>query len=271
MTNLVSEELVKRVKETCLRLSHNTNASHLGGAFSIADVLAVLYTRILNYDSSNAKLPGRDRLFYSKGHACTALYATLKEVGFYNDTALQTFSQDGSIFTTHVNHKIPGIEFSTGSLGHALSVSCGVALAGKRRNESWHVFTILSDGELNEGSNWEAILFAPHHKLNNLTVIVDYNKIQSLGSVAEVLNLDPLTKKFESFGWEVTEINGHDHKEIHEALQKEKIHPSKPKVIIAHTIKGKGIDFMEHQLAWHYKSPNKEQLASAIAQIEAGK
>ncbi len=268
--NLPSKELVKKVKETCLKLSHNTNASHLGGAFSVADILTVLYTGILNYNISDPKMPGRDRLFYSKGHACTALYAILKEVGFYDDAALQTFSQNGSLFTTHVNHKIPGIEFSTGSLGHALSVSCGVALAGKRKSENWHVFTILSDGELNEGSNWEAILFAPHHKLNNLTVIVDYNKIQSLGTVAEVLNLDPLSKKFESFGWDVTEINGHDHKEILEALQKENIHASKPRVVIAHTIKGKGIDFMENQLAWHYKSPNKEQLASAIAQIESG-
>lgn len=271
MTNLASKELVKRVKETCLKLSHNTNASHLGGAFSIADVLTVLYTGILHYNTSDPGMPGRDRLFYSKGHACTALYAILKEVGFYNDAALQTFSQDGSMFTTHVNHKIPGIEFSTGSLGHALSVACGVALAGKRKHKSWHVFTILSDGELNEGSNWEAILFAPHHKLNNLTVIVDYNKIQSLGAVAEVLNLDPLPKKFESFGWEVMEINGHDHTAILDVLQKDKVHAFKPRVIIAHTIKGNGIDFMENQLAWHYKSPNKEQLASAIAQIESAK
>src|SRR5205085_2881186 len=147
MTTSGTKELVKKVKETCLKLSHNTNASHLGGAFSIADVLAVLYTHILNYDTSDPEMPSRDRLFYSKGHACTALYAILKEVGFYNDVALQTFSQDGSMFTTHVNHKIPGIELSTGSLGHALSVSCGVALAGKRRNKAWHVFTILSDGE----------------------------------------------------------------------------------------------------------------------------
>jgi len=271
MTTLATKDLVKKVKETCLKLSHNTNASHLGGAFSIADVLAVLYIQILHYNTSEPKMPARDRLFYSKGHACTALYATLKEVGFYDDAALQTFSQDGSMFTTHVNHKIPGIELSTGSLGHALSVSCGVALAGKRKNNSWHVFTILSDGELNEGSNWEAILFAPHHKLNNLTVIVDYNKIQSLGSVVDVLDLEPLSKKFESFGWEVTEINGHDHTAIFDALQKDKIHDSKPRVIIAHTIKGNGIDFMENQLVWHYKSPDKEQLASAIAQIEAGK
>lgn len=271
MTVLNSRELVRIAKQTCLTLSHNTNASHLGGAFSILDVLAVLYHGILHFDSANPQMQDRDRLFYSKGHACTALYAILKEVGYYDDAALQTFSRDGSLFTTHVNHKIPGIELSTGSLGHALSVSCGVALAGKRNNQTWHVYTIVSDGELNEGSNWEAILFAPHHKLNNLTIIVDYNKIQSLGSVAEVLDLHPLSGKFESFGWEVLEINGHDHKEIADALQKGKIHAHKPRAIIAHTIKGKGIDFMENQLAWHYKSPDKAQLASAIAQIEADK
>lgn len=268
MTNLDSHQLVKRVKETCLKLSHNTNASHLGGAFSVADVLSVLYTRILTFDAAQPALPSRDRLFYSKGHACTALYATLMEVGFYNDEALQTFSQNGSLFTTHVNHKVPGIELSTGSLGHALSVACGVALAGRRRAKQWQVFTIVSDGELNEGSNWEAILFAPHNKLTNLTLIVDYNKIQSLGAVAEVLDLHPLAAKFDSFGWDVTEINGHDHAEIHESLKKRNDDLTKPRVIIAHTIKGNGVDFMENQLAWHYKSPNKEQLASAIAQIE---
>lgn len=268
MTNLDSTQLVKRVKETCLNLSHNTNASHLGGAFSVADILAVLYTKVLHYDVSQPKLESRDRLFYSKGHACTALYATLMEVGFYKDEALQTFSQNGSLFTTHVNHKIPGIELSTGSLGHALAVACGVALAGKRKAADWQVFTIVSDGELNEGSNWEAILFAPHNKLNNLSLIVDYNKIQSLGAVADVLDLHPLADKFRSFGWEVTEINGHDHAQIYQTLQKENIRSEKPRAIIAHTIKGKGVDFMENQLAWHYKSPNKEQLASAIAQIE---
>ena len=269
MINLNSVDLVKRVKLACLKLSHSTNASHLGGAFSIADILAVLYSKVMNVDPENPTWAGRDRLFYSKGHACTSLYATLKEVGFYDEEALQTFSLNGSLFTTHVNHKIPGIELSTGSLGHALSVACGVALAGKKQAKSWHVFTILSDGELDEGSNWEAILFAPHHKLDNLTVIVDYNKIQSLGTVHDVLNLDSLTAKFQSFNWNVIEINGHDHEEILTALQASKHKLQLPSVIIANTVKGKGVDFMENQLAWHYKSPDKSQLDSAIEQINS--
>ena len=263
-----SQLLALNARKLCLHLVHNANASHIGGAFSIIDVLSVLYARILKYETKNPEWENRDRLFYSKGHACTALYAVLKEVGFYSNEDLSSFSQNGSYFTSHVNHKIPGIELSTGSLGHALSVACGVALAGKRNNSSWQTYTIVSDGELNEGSNWEAILFAPHHQLNNMTLIVDYNKIQSLGTVKDVLDLEPLADKFKSFGWDIFEINGHNHNEILEALDKEKIHPTKPKAIIAHTIKGKGVDYMENQLAWHYKSPNKEQLDSASAQIE---
>jgi transketolase len=266
-----SKVLAQKVKKCLLTLAHHHNASHVGGALSIADVLSVLYSRILKYDTSRPKWEERDRLLYSKGHACTALYAVLKEVGFYTDAALQTFTQNGSLFTSHVNHKVAGVELSTGSLGHALSVACGMALAGKRKKMDWHVYTIVSDGELNEGSNWEAILFAPHHELNNMTLIVDFNKIQSFGTIKEVLDLDPLKDKFNSFGWDTIEIDGHNHSEIYEALRKDTIHGSKPRVVIAHTVKGKGVDFMENQLAWHYKSPNKEQLESAIGQINQQK
>ncbi|MEP7108126.1 MAG: 1-deoxy-D-xylulose-5-phosphate synthase N-terminal domain-containing protein, partial [Ferruginibacter sp.] len=171
------------LRKKIVTLAHKNKVSHIGGALSVTDLLAVLYSRILKYDVNNPLFSERDRLFYSKGHACLALYAVLYEMGFYSSEALNTFTGNGSYFTSHVNHKVPGIELSTGSLGHALSVSCGVALAGKRKKADWHVYTILSDGELDEGSNWEALLFAPHHQLNNLTVIVDYNKIQSFGSV----------------------------------------------------------------------------------------
>jgi transketolase len=263
-----SQLLSVNVRKTCLQLVYKANASHIGGAFSIADILSVLYTDVLNYDVKDPNWSERDRLFYSKGHACTAMYAVLKEVGFYTEGELNTFSENGSYFTSHINHKIPGIELSTGSLGHALSVACGVALAGKRKKANWRTYTIVSDGELNEGSNWEAILFAPHHQLNNMTLIVDYNKIQSLGTIKEVLDLDPLSEKFKAFGWDTLEIDGHNHAEILSALDKENSHTTKPKVIIAHTIKGKGVDFMENQLAWHYKSPNKEQLESGLHQIE---
>lgn len=260
-----SKDIAKNVRKRCLELVFKGKSSHIGGAFSIADVLSVMYNEVLTFDSKNASWEERDRVFYSKGHACTALYSVLGEVGFFTDEELNTFSNNKSFFTTHVNHKVPGVELSTGSLGHALSVSCGVALAGKLKKKEWKVYTIVSDGELNEGSNWEAILFAPHHQLANLTLIVDYNKIQSFGNTNEVLNLEPLADKFKAFNWEVVEVDGHNLIEIKNAFD---FKCDKPKVIIAHTIKGKGVDFMEEQLAWHYKSPNQEQFEAALEQIE---
>lgn len=268
MTNRDSVELARDVRKTCLTLVHIANASHIGGAFSVTDLLAVLYGRVLHYQANNPVYADRDRFFYSKGHACTALYAVLKEVGFYSAQQLAAFSTNGSYFTTHVNHKVPGIELSTGSLGHAFSVACGVALAGKRKSASWKVYCVVSDGELDEGSNLEAMLFAPHHALDNLTLIIDYNKIQSLGAVADVLKLEPLAAKFISFGWHVLEIDGHNHPAIFEALSAP-TESARPTVIIAHTIKGKGVDFMENQLAWHYKSPNLSQFDQAMQQLDS--
>lgn len=263
-----SRELALAAAKQIIRLACENRASHVGGALSVVDVLAVLYHSVLNIDPANPDDAHRDRIFYSKGHACTALYAILYECGFYDETMLNSFTKNGSYFTSHVNHKVPGIELSTGSLGHALNVACGSALAGKRRNASWKVYTIVSDGELDEGSNWEAILFAPHHQLDNLTLIVDYNKIQSFGNTQEVLNLDPLAAKFRAFGWHTEEIDGHDHTAILKMLQQPVQQAGKPKCIIAHTIKGKGVPFMEHQLAWHYKSPSEAQLAEAWEALE---
>jgi len=264
----ISKKLAVAAAKKIVTLAHANRASHVGGALSVVDILAVLYSDILKYDVANPAGQQRDRLFYSKGHACTALYAVLNEVGFYSDTALDSFTKDGSYFTSHVNHKIPGIELSTGSLGHALNVACGVALAGKRRNAAWQVYTILSDGELDEGSNWEALLFAPHQQLNNLTVIVDYNKIQSFGAVEKVLALDPLKDKMTAFGWDTFEVDGHDHEALFSVLIENRHKSGRPTMIIAHTIKGKGVPFMEHELAWHYKSPNDEQLKTALENLE---
>jgi transketolase len=263
-----SLDLVTEAKITSLKLAHNANASHIGGAFSIADVLSVLYCDVLNYNVSEPQWKERDRLFYSKGHACTILYSILNKCGFISDKMLDTFSKNGSYLTTHVNSKVPGIELSTGSLGHAMGVACGVALAGKLRKESWKTFCIVSDGELDEGSNWEAIMFAAHKELSNLTLIVDYNKIQSFGTVKEVMNLDPLMDKFKAFNFYILDIDGHDHNAILDAL-KDNRNGSMPKVIIANTIKGKGVDYMEHQLAWHYKSPDAEQLNNALSQLNS--
>jgi transketolase len=171
---------------------------------------------------------------------------------------------------THISHKVPGVEFSTGSLGHGLGFACGKALAAKRQRKNWRVVTMLSDGELDEGSNWEAILFAPHHRLDNLVAIVDYNKIQSLGDVKEVLELHPLAEKFHAFNWAVKEIDGHNHDEISAALKTLPFTPGKPSCLIAHTIKGKGVDYMENKLLWHYRTPNAEQVAAALKQIGGG-
>ena len=207
-----------QIREESLMMVFRAKASHIGGSLSMADLLAVLYGRILSFRPDQLDWPQRDRLILSKGHCCSALYATLAIKGFFPLTELETYGQDDSRLMLHASHKVPGVENSTGSLGHGLSLGCGKALAAKRQNHSWKTFVILSDGELDEGSNWEAILFAPQHRLDNLVVIVDYNKIQSLGSVAAVLELEPLAEKLRAFRWAVKEIDGHDHTAIRGTL-----------------------------------------------------
>jgi transketolase len=261
-----SIEFAKLIRIKCLELSHRKKTSHLGGSFSIADVLAVLYSNVLKYDVRNVQLEIRDRLFYSKGHACMALYATLEGVGFYSKLE-EKFTINGEYFTSHINHNVPGVELSTGSLGHALSVAVGVSLAGKKKTQAWRTFTIVSDGELDEGSNWEAILLAPHLKLDNMVLIVDYNKIQSFGMTNEVLNLEPLNSKFVAFNWNVFEVDGHDHFKLKNCFDNIPMN-GKPSVIIAHTVKGKGVSFMEHKLEWHYKSPTADQFEQALKELQ---
>ena len=194
-------ELAKNIRKHVLRMTSKGKSSHVGSALSIADILAVLYSNI-NVNPKNPLDPKRDRFILSKGHAGAAVYAVLAELGYFSKEILDTHYQDGSILSGHVSHKgVPGVEFSTGSLGHGLSVACGFALAAKRKSLNFKSYALLSDGELDEGSNWEAILFAPHHNLDNLTCIVDYNKLQSLTTVKETLNLEPLKDKIKSFGW----------------------------------------------------------------------
>ena len=243
------------------------NASHIGGALSMADLLAVLYGEVLRVRAEEPRWPERDRFILSKGHSCTALYAALALRGFFPEEELKTYGRDGARLMAHISHKVPGVEFSTGSLGHGLPFGCGKALAAKRLGQPWRVFVMLSDGELDEGSNWEAILFAPQHRLDNLTAIVDYNKIQSLGSVSEVLELGPLAEKFRAFRWAVREIDGHNHGEIRAALGALPWEPGRPNCLIAHTVKGKGVSFMENKLLWHYRSPNAEQLQQALREL----
>lgn len=259
----------KETRKMVLRLVHEANASHVGGALSMADMLSVLYNNFLKVYPDQPHHPERDRFLLSKGHACTSLYAVLAQKGFYTEKELfANYTKNGSWFTSHTNHHVPGVEISTGSLGHAFPVACGLALAAKRKGLLYKTVVMVSDGEMNEGSNWESVLFAPHHGLDNLVLMVDYNKIQSFGRVEDVLDLHPLADKFRAFRWHVEEIDGHNPGDIVNALSKFGNTNGKPLAIVAHTVKGKGVDFMEDQLLWHYKSPSKEQLDSALKQID---
>ncbi|GEO11617.1 transketolase [Segetibacter aerophilus] len=263
-----SKSLALQVRMKVLEMVHHANASHVGGAFSMADILAVLYNEVLTIDPQHPGDPHRDRFFLSKGHACSALYATLGLQGFFPLEQLDTYAMDGSMFLSHTSHKIPGVEISSGSLGHVLSIATGVAFAAKLKKTTFKVVCLVSDGELNEGSNWEPIMLAPQHKLDNLVLIIDYNKIQSLGFVKDVIDLEPLRAKFESFRWEVVEIDGHNHEEITDTVTTVSNNKNGiPKVIIAHTIKGKGVDYMENTILWHYRSPNIDLYNNALKQL----
>jgi len=261
-------KLAARIRARSLRMVHQANASHIGTCLSVADLLAVLYTACLRVDPQHPDWTDRDRFILSKGHGAAALYAVLAERGFFPIEQLETFCHDGSALTGHVNHYVAGVEVSTGSLGHGLAIGCGIALAAKREGRSYRTFVLLSDGECDEGSTWEAVLFAAHHKLDNLIAVVDYNKIQSFGSVSQVLNLEPFAEKWRAFRWAVHEIDGHDYPQIENALIRIPIEAGKPTCIIAHTVKGKGVSFMENQLVWHYKIPSAEQLALALAELK---
>jgi len=263
-----TREFARSIRVEAIQMVARAKASHIGGALSMADIIAVLYGDVLRERPEAPGWPDRDRFVLSKGHCCTTLYAALALRGFFPRAELATYGQHGSPLMNHVSHKVPGVEFSTGSLGHGLPFGCGKALAAKRMGMAWRTFVMLSDGELDEGSNWEAILFAPQHGLDNLVVIVDYNKIQSLGSVSEVMELDPLADKFRAFRWAVREIDGHDHTQINAALSTVPWEVGRPSCVIAHTIKGRGVSYMENQLAWHYKSPDSEQLRCARKEIE---
>lgn len=265
-------ELTWRIRHHTLLMVSRAKASHIGSNYSEAELLAVLYGRILRINSGNPNWPNRDRFILSKGHGCAVLYATLAERGFFPLEWLDTFYQNGSFLAGHVTRtNVPGVEVSTGSLGHGLSISTGIALAAKRDGKLYRVFCLLSDGECDEGSTWEPILFATQHKLDNLIAIVDYNKIQSLGTVKEVMDLEPFAEKWRAFGWAVREIDGHNLEEIEGTLSKVPFEQGHPSCVIAHTVKGKGVSFMENKLLWHYRSPQGEEFEAALAELEAHK
>lgn len=269
MENTQLQELARTIRKHTLVMTNQGKSSHIGSNFSIAELLAVLYKRILRVDPSNPQWTERDRFILSKGHACAALYAVLAECGFFPVEWLETFYQNGSRLAGHATHtSAPGIEVSTGSLGHGLSIATGMALAAKRDHRPHRVFALLSDGECDEGSTWEPVLFAAHHRLDNLVTIVDYNKIQSLGRVEEVINLEPFADKWRSFGWAVHEIDGHDVDTIETTLSQLPFELGRPSCVIAHTVKGKGVSFMEDKLLWHYRSAQGEEFETAMTELE---
>lgn len=270
MNSMKSQEFSTLIKQSALKMVAHANSSHIGSCFSIADVISVIYTGALNISPQNVDDPDRDKVILSKGHAAAILYSGLAHAGFFDPETLNTYCDNGSPLSGHATHcNNPGVELSTGSLGHGLPVGIGFALAAKHKKSNAHAVVILSDGECDEGSNWEGFLFAPQHNLSNLIVVIDYNKIQSFGRVEDVINLEPFADKLSAFNWNVIEINGHMHGEISAAFAAAKSEQTKPTVIIAHTVKGKGVSFMEDQLIWHYKSPNKEQLQDALAELNA--
>jgi len=264
-----TEKLARQIRINSLQMVHRAKASHIGSALSISDIIAVLYGRVLRLRAEEPSWPERDRFILSKGHACVAVYAALAERQFFPKTELLNYGRDHSPLMNHISHKVPGVEFSTGSLGHGLPFGVGKALAAKRRAAGWRTFVVLSDGELGEGSNWEAIMFAAHHRLDNLVGIVDYNKLQSLTTVDQTLRIEPLADKFQAFGWAAKEVDGHDHAELAAALDPTAVPRGRPLMLIAHTTKGKGVSYMENKVEWHYRTPNDQQLAQALADLGA--
>jgi transketolase len=263
--------IAENIREHVVDMTSRGNSSHVGSALSIVDIMAVLYGKVMHYDPADPSCNDRDRFILSKGHAGAAIYATLAEFNFFNKKILLDHYQNGSKLSGHVSHKgIPGVEISTGSLGHGLPIGVGISIALKKSNKKSIVYVLLSDGECDEGSNWEAILFAAHHGLSNLIVIVDYNKIQSLDTVENTIGLEPFVDKWQSFGWNVFEANGHEHLDLENKILLAK-DVNGPSVVIAHTIKGYGVSFMENQVLWHYRSPQGEEYKQAKSELEKRK
>jgi transketolase len=265
-----SVALARWIRGQVLRMVAKAGASHAGSCLSMADLLAVLYSGILRVDPARPAWPERDRFLLGKGHGAAALYAVLARSGFLSETDLETFGADGSSLTGHASHHVPGVELSTGSLGHGLPVGVGLALAATRGRLPWRTFVLLGDGECDEGSVWEAAMFASHHRLDSLVAIVDRNRLQGFGRTEAVLGLEPLADRWRAFGWAVREVDGHDHSALERFLSRVPFETGRPGVLIAATVKGKGVSFMEDRLEWHYRSPTSEELARALAEVEGG-
>ncbi len=248
---------IRNIRSNILNLTFKAKSSHIGSCLSIVEILVALYFGVLKKN---------DRFILSKGHAALALYSTLFEKKIISKKIFYSFGSNKTLLMNHVSNRVNGVEFSTGSLGHGLPVSVGKALKFKTNKEKNKVYVLMSDGEMNEGTTWESLLFANHHKLDNLNIIIDYNKIQSMDFVSKVIKIEPLKQKLQSFGCKVYEVNGHSVKQLSKILKRKVT--NKPKVIIANTIKGKGVSFMENNNLWHYKNPDDNELNKAIKEIE---
>ena len=260
-------DLAKKVRENCLRMTHRGKSGHVGSMLSMAELISVIYKRVLNVDPNAPDKPDRDRFVLSKGHAGGAVYSVLGEMGFFPKDWYEGYYRDAGKLMGHISHYVPGVEFSTGSLGHGLPVAVGMALAAKTKGKNHRIICLASDGDINEGSTWEALWFAAQHHLDNLTVVLDYNRVQALGHSKDVLDMEPLGDKLIASHWTYKEIDGHDVEAIDAALATLPYEAGKPSWLTARTVKGKGVSWMEDTVACHYGSVTDEELAKALAEI----
>ncbi|MDD5144808.1 MAG: transketolase [Candidatus Pacebacteria bacterium] len=265
----ILEKTAQELRRDTLDLIYKTKSPHIGCSLSMIELLTALYFRILRINSESPRDENRDRFLLSKGHGVPALYPFLAKKGFIKKEIFDGYAQDGGTLEQHPTRNIDlGIEITSGSLGHGLSIGSGMALAGKHDKKDYRVFVYLGDGELQEGSNWEAAMFASHHKLDNLVAIIDHNKLQAMQRIEEVLDLNPLADKWRAFGWETKEVNGHDLNEIVSVMNKIPFKKGKPSCVIAHTVKGKGISFMENEPRWHDRCPDENEYQQALNELK---
>ena len=266
------KDLAKRIRKNCLYMCYVGQGGHIGSMLSMADIMAVLYGgKVLKFDPKNPKDPDRDRFILSKGHAGAAVYATLVEFGYFPRDWMDTYYCDDGKLMGHISHYVPGVEYSTGSLGHGLNVCTGMALAAKEQGKKHRVFCLMSDGDCNEGSTWEAIMFAGQHHLENLIAIVDYNRIQALGFSKDICDLGDFANRVAMFGWATRTVDGHDFMDLENTFTSLPLEPGKPSFIVCNTIKGKGCSYMLDQPQLHYTPPTKEQYESALEELKGSR
>lgn len=262
------EEKAKQIRRLIIKMLAKAGSGHPGGSLSSTDIITCLYFKVMRYRPNEPNWPDRDRFHLSKGHCCPALYAALAEAGYFSVDELWTLRKLGSILQGHPDRRTPGIEVASGSLGQGLSVALGMSLAGRIDNRPYRVYCLLGDGEIQEGNIWEAAMASTHYKCDNLCAVLDYNGFQIDGCIKEIMNLEPLVDKWRSFGWHAIEIDGHKIEEILSAFKEAEMIKGKPAIIIAHTIKGKGVSFMENVLDFHGRAPTKEEAEIALKELE---